>query len=150
MNGTRISEMWSQMWSHWWSIPVGILTAFAVIWLILAIALWVVKPEKGGVEDYLRLLPDLVRMLKGLAMDRSMPRQIRIAMVALLAFMASPIDLIPDVIPVIGYADDVILIAVTLRWVIRSAGTDALARHWPGSEDGLEAVCRVVGATNQA
>ncbi len=146
MNGTRISGLMS----HWWSIPVGILAALVAIWLILAIALWIVKPEKAGVEDYLRLLPDLVRMLKGLATDRSMPRRIRIAMVALLAFMASPIDLIPDVIPVIGYADDVILIAVTLRWVARTAGVDALKRHWPGSPDGLDAVCRVVGATNEA
>ncbi len=146
MNGTRISSVWSD----WWTIPVSILVALAVIWLILAIALYVTKPGKAGVEDYLRLLPDLVRMLRGLATDRSMPRRIRIAIVALLAFIASPIDLIPDVIPVIGFADDVILIALTLRWVARTVGVRALAAHWPGTADGLDTVCRVVGARNVA
>jgi uncharacterized membrane protein YkvA (DUF1232 family) len=61
----------------------------------------------------------------------------------LLAYLALPFDLVPDVIPVIGYADDALVVALVLRAVVRRAGVDALARHWPGSPDGLAAVCRL-------
>jgi Protein of unknown function (DUF1232) len=72
-----------------------------------------------------RLLPDLLRLLKRLAADPAMPRRIRVALVALVAFVASPIDLIPDVIPAIGFADDVILVGLVLRWITRAAGPKA-------------------------
>jgi uncharacterized membrane protein YkvA (DUF1232 family) len=61
------------------------------------------------------------------------------------AFVASPIDLIPDVIPVIGFADDLILVVLVLRWVTRRAGAAALTTHWPGTPEGLIAVRHVCG-----
>jgi uncharacterized membrane protein YkvA (DUF1232 family) len=130
---------------HWWMIPVGVAAALAVIWLALAITLWVAKPDDIGIQDMLRLLPDVLRLLKRLATDPQLPRGIRIALIVLLAFIASPIDLIPDVIPVIGFADDVIITALVLRWVTRTAGADALAEHWPGTPDGLDALRRMCG-----
>ena len=59
--------------------------------------------------------------------------------------MASPIDLIPDLLPVIGLLDDAVLVYVVLRSVARSAGDDALTRHWRGSSDGLRVVERFLG-----
>jgi uncharacterized membrane protein YkvA (DUF1232 family) len=64
----------------------------------------------------------------------------------LLGYLAIPIDLVPDVIPVIGYADDAIVIGVVLRSVIRRAGPDIVREHWPGSDDGLALLaqlCRI-------
>jgi uncharacterized membrane protein YkvA (DUF1232 family) len=61
-------------------------------------------------------------------------------LVLLTVYLASPIDLVPDFIPVIGYADDAISIAVTLRSVIRRAGPEALDRHWPGTPAALDAL----------
>ncbi|WP_327434808.1 YkvA family protein [Streptomyces sp. NBC_01236] len=55
------------------------------------------------------------------------------------------VDLVPDFIPVLGYADDAIVVAAVLRSVVRHAGPDALARHWPGTPDGLAAVRRLAG-----
>ena len=104
------------------------------------------KPANVGVEEYLRLMPDVIRLLKGVATDGETPRRMRVAIFGLLVFVASPIDLIPDVVPVIGVADDIVLIAVVLRWVIRSAGAAVLARHWHGTPDGLAAVRRLFGA----
>lgn len=56
-----------------------------------------------------------------------------------------PFDLIPDFIPVIGYADDAIIVAAVLRSVVRRAGADAVRRHWPGTQDGLAALWRAAG-----
>ncbi len=131
--------------SDWWMIPVSLLLAFVVIWLIFAVTLWVVKPDVARTQDYMRLLPDLLRLLKRLAVDPQMPRRIRLGLFLLLAFVTSPIDVIPDVIPVIGFADDVILIALVLRWISRTAGGEALAEHWPGTPDGLTALLRLCG-----
>lgn len=134
-----------KVFRDWWLVPVGAVAALAVVWLLLGIALWVAKPDDVGIQDMLRLLPDVLRLLKQLATDPELPRRIRVALVALIAFIASPIDLIPDFIPAIGYADDVIITALVLRWVSRTAGADALARQWPGTPDGLAAVRRLCG-----
>ncbi|MCV7021237.1 YkvA family protein [Mycolicibacterium aichiense] len=127
----------------WWLIPVSVATALVVAWLVLAVTLWVTKPDQVGIADLLRLLPDTIRLLRRLAADRQLPRRIRVVLVGVLIFLASPIDLIPDFIPVLGYADDVIVTALALRWVTRTAGPEALAKHWPGTPDGLAALRRV-------
>ena len=131
-------------------IPVSLLCALAVIWLVLAVTLWVLKPDKARLQDLVRLLPDLLRLLKRLAVDPEMPRRIRIGLFLVIAFIASPIDVIPDVIPVIGFADDVIIVGLVLRWISRTAGRDVLAKHWPGTPEGLAALCRLCGLPDPA
>lgn len=133
------------MWSDWWTIPVSLVAAVAVIWLVLAVTLWVMKPDAGRMQDYLRLLPDLLRLLKRLTVDPQMPRRIRLGLVLVLAFIVSPIDVIPDVIPVIGFADDVVLVALVVRWISRTVGREALEEHWPGTPDGLATVFTLCG-----
>lgn len=133
-----------------WIIPVSIAAAVIVLWVLLVAVLWFSRSGPLRIEDCIRLLPDLLRMLKGLATDPKMPRRIRFGLLATIAFIASPIDLIPDVVPVIGVADDVLLISLVLRWVIRTAGMTALTQHWPGNPDGLRAVCRLFGVTGSS
>ncbi|MBW8710574.1 MAG: DUF1232 domain-containing protein, partial [Mycobacterium sp.] len=73
---------------------------------------------------------------------------VRIRLALLLVYLALPIDLIPDFVPVLGYADDAIIVALVLRSVTRSAGADALAKLWPGTPEGLTALkrlCRLNG-----
>jgi uncharacterized membrane protein YkvA (DUF1232 family) len=82
-------------------------------------------------------MPDLVRLLRRLAADPTLPRGVRVRVVLLGLYLALPIDVVPDVIPVIGYADDVLMVIVVLRSVTRRAGPQALDRHWPGTPDGL-------------
>ena len=71
----------------------------------------------GGplLKEALRLLPDLLRLLRRLAADRNLPWPVRARIVLLMVYLALPIDLIPDVIPVLGYADDAIIVTLVLR-----------------------------------
>jgi uncharacterized membrane protein YkvA (DUF1232 family) len=129
-----------------WSLVVTVL----VSWGVLIVALLVVRPKGSVLTEALRILPDTVRLLRGLATDASLPRNVRVKLWMLFVYLAIPFDIIPDFIPVVGYADDAILVCLMLRSVVRQAGAEALRRHWPGTEDGLQALWRVAGLTGTA
>ncbi len=74
-----------------------------------------------------------------------MPRRPKVALWLLVPYLASPIDLIPDFIPVLGHLDDAALVAVALAYVVRRAGREVVEELWPGSERGLAAVLRLAG-----
>jgi uncharacterized membrane protein YkvA (DUF1232 family) len=95
-------------------------------------------------------VPDVARLVTRLARDPSLPRGVRVRLGLLLGYLALPIDLVPDVVPVVGYADDVVVVALVLRSVVRRAGPDAIERHWPGTPDGLAAVLRLAGVRGAA
>lgn len=126
-------------------ITIGMVITLALVWLMLLATLAVLRPKGMDIAEAKRFVPDIGRLLKALAADQTLPRAVRRRMTLLLAYLASPIDLVPDFLPVIGYADDVILIAVALRSVIRAAGPNALDRHWRGGPAGLGVVRRLAG-----
>lgn len=128
----------------WWSVLVSLALGLLLVWLGLIAALWFGKPDELQLKEVLRLLPDLVRLLRRLAADRSLPRGVRIRLALLLGYLAFPVDLVPDFIPVIGYVDDAVIVALALRSVTRVAGAGALQRHWPGSPEGLDALRRLL------
>jgi uncharacterized membrane protein YkvA (DUF1232 family) len=133
-----------------WDIVIGAAAGLAAMWLALIAALWSVKGrfDLAALRGAARLLPDLLRLLKRLAADPALPRGVRIRLWLLLAYLITPIDLVPDFIPIIGYADDAIIVALALRSVIRHSGPQAIERHWPGTPDGLAAILRLAGAKN--
>jgi len=119
-----------------------------LVYLLLLGLLWRYSrthPEAVTMREAMRLLPDVLRLVKRLAADRSLPRTSRYRLLALLGYLAMPFDLVPDFIPVLGYADDALVVALVLRSVVRRAGPDALDRHWPGTEQGLGLVKRLAG-----
>lgn len=126
-------------------LVLGLLAGLAVTWLVLVGALLVVKPKGGLLKEALRLLPDVIRLLASLATDRTLPRGVRVRLGLLFAYLAFPLDLIPDFIPVLGYADDAIIVAAVLRSVVRRVGLSPLQQHWPGTPDGRAAVIRLAG-----
>ena len=131
----------------WWQIPLAVLGGILLAWLALVVVLLRVRPDANRLAESLRLLPDVLRLLSSLAKDRSLPRGVRLRLWAVAVYLAIPIDLIPDFIPAIGYADDAIIVAAVLRSVVRRAGADALERHWKGTAVGLAAVHRIAGLT---
>lgn len=131
--------------SGWLTTSAGVLAGLLLLWLALVVALWTHRPDDLRIRDALRLLPDLVRMLRRLAADPDVPRGVRVRLWLLLGYLLSPIDLVPDFIPVLGYADDAVIVALALRSVARHAGHEALERHWPGTPEGLLAVRALAG-----
>jgi len=115
------------------------------MYLVLLGTLLALRPKGNLLKETLRLLPDLVRLLRRLAGDRSVPRATRARLWLLLAYLAIPIDLVPDFVPVLGYADDAIIVSLVLRSVVRRAGPQVIRRHWPGTADGLAALSRLAG-----
>jgi uncharacterized membrane protein YkvA (DUF1232 family) len=122
------------------------ISAVAVVagWVAFVAVVVVVRPDDLALRDAMRLLPDTVRLVRRLASDRSLPFRARVTVWLLLLYLASPVDLIPDFVPVIGYADDAILTSFVLRRLIRRAGSEKLREHWPGSPEGLETLRRVL------
>lgn len=111
--------------------------ALAVGWGILVLSLAIRRPGAASLGQAARLLPDTLRLIRRVASDREIPRLPRILAWILLAYLASPIDIIPDFLPVVGLADDAILTLLVLRHLMRTAGPQKLTEHWPGTADGL-------------
>ena len=103
------------------------------------------RPPRGGLlREALRVLPDVLRLVRHLAADKTLPRGVRIRLGLLLAYLAIPIDLIPDFIPVLGYADDAIIVTASfaaLSAMRHRRGPCALA----GTDDGFAAIARLTG-----
>jgi uncharacterized membrane protein YkvA (DUF1232 family) len=124
-----------------WTVLIGL----ALTYLGLLVALLVARPKGNLLGEALRLLPDLLRLQRRLAADSTVPRAARVRLWLLLGYLAMPFDLVPDFVPVLGYADDAIIVSLVLRSVVRRAGAPAIRRHWPGTDDGLAALARLTG-----
>jgi uncharacterized membrane protein YkvA (DUF1232 family) len=131
--------------SSWWDLLLSVCAALVIAWLVLVIALLIIRPRCGSLRQALRLLPDGLRLVRRMADDNTLSRGIRIRLALLLTYLALPFDLIPDVIPVLGYADDAIIVIAVLRSVVRRAGIDAVRAHWPGTDDGFAVLARLTG-----
>ncbi|BBZ64277.1 YkvA family protein [Mycolicibacterium monacense] len=128
-----------------WEFVLGVAVGLALTWLALVVVLLIARPRDGMLREALRILPDVLRLIRRLAADKSLPAGVRVRLALLLAYLAMPFDVIPDFIPVLGYADDAIVVTIVLRGVVRRAGRDAVRAHWPGSDDGFEALARLTG-----
>ena len=126
-------------------VLVGVLLGLAVLWLALVVILWSGARDRVRLKEALRLLPDLMRLLTALARDPAVPRRVRWMLGGLMVYLALPIDLVPDFLPAIGYADDAVVTALVLRFTVKAAGAEAISGHWSGTDEGLSAIMRLAG-----
>jgi uncharacterized membrane protein YkvA (DUF1232 family) len=124
---------------------VAIVAALVVLWGILLVVFWVLRPRGVTVRELVGLIPDILRLLRSLIGDRSAPLDVRLVLVGLVAWILSPIDLIPEFIPVLGPMDDVVVAIVAMRYVRRRVGTADLRRRWSGSDAGFAMLVTVIG-----
>jgi len=128
-----------------WGTVIGIGLGLVVVWAVLVALLWVLRPRDIGLGEVVRIIPDLLRLVRDLLRDRSVPLGARVALVVLLAWLISPIDLIPEFIPILGPIDDVVVAVLVLRYVRRRLGPDELRRRWSGTPEGFALLSRVLG-----
>jgi len=119
------------------------LAAYALFLLVL-----VASGRRDMARALARFIPDCVVLFRRLAGDERVPRRYKLLLVALVAYLALPFDLVPDFIPVAGQLDDAILVAVVLRAVLRSGGPELVTDHWPGPPESLAVVLRLAGGTS--
>jgi uncharacterized membrane protein YkvA (DUF1232 family) len=89
-----------------------------------------------------RALPDLVRLTAKLVRDPLLPRAAKIALAAAMVYLASPLDLIPEFIPLLGYLDDLLLAALLVDGILNWVDRGLVLKYWPGSPDSLERLAR--------
>ena len=131
-------------------IAVAVVISLVLAWAALIVVLAVARPDGTTLAGAARLLPDIVRLLGRLARDRTLPRRARLTLGLAVAYLASPVDIVPDFVPVLGYADDAIVVALALRRVVRLAGPEAVDRHWAGTPAGRDVVRRLAGLSTLA
>ena len=85
-------------------------------------------------------------MLRSIVGDGSAPPDVRFVLIGLIAWILSPIDLIPEFVPILGPLDDVVVAVVALRYVRRRIGIDDLHRRWSGTPDGFALLVQVIGS----
>jgi uncharacterized membrane protein YkvA (DUF1232 family) len=130
----------SMTWWQWFLVGAAItaaLYAAFVVWLILAGR----RQEARALAGF---IPDCVVLVRRLLADDRVPRRDKLLLAALIAYLASPVDLVPDFIPVAGQLDDALVVALVARRVLRAAGSDLLREHWPGPATSLEILVRLI------
>jgi uncharacterized membrane protein YkvA (DUF1232 family) len=126
---------------------IGFLAALVVLWAIALVVFWVLRPKGVSAWEILGLIPDVLRLLRSIIVDRSAPPDVRLILVGLVAWIVSPIDLIPEFIPVLGPLDDVVVAIVAMRYVRRRVGVESLRDRWSGTDDGFSLLLRVLGSS---
>ena len=120
------------------------LTALIVVVALYAalVAALALAGRRADAAALARFVPDCVVLVRRLLGDPRIARRHRLALGGLLLYLASPIDLVPDFIPVAGQLDDAVLLVLVLRGLLRSAGAGVVREHWPGPERSLDLVLR--------
>jgi uncharacterized membrane protein YkvA (DUF1232 family) len=128
-------------WWTWLLVSCGCLVALwaaFVAWLYAA-------GRRTDARALAGFIPDCVVLVSRLLRDPRVPRRRKALLVALTAYLALPFDLVPDFVPIAGQLDDVIVVALVLRYVVRTTGPQVIREHWSGPERSLEILLRASG-----
>ena len=114
----------------------------AIIYALFVAALFLAGRRTAAKEIAL-LLPNLLVLFKGLTGDPRVPRGSKWLLVVGALWIASPIDLIPEFIPILGPLDDAVVAALILRHLLRTAGPEVITEHWRGDRATLDRLLRL-------
>ena len=128
-------------WWAWLLISFG-----AAVAIYVAFVLWLVAVgRRQDAQALATFIPDCLVLVGRLVRDPRVPRRRKLLLVGLIGYLALPFDLVPDFIPVAGQLDDVIVVVLVLRSLIRSGGEPLLREHWPGPDRSLALIIRLAG-----
>jgi uncharacterized membrane protein YkvA (DUF1232 family) len=132
------------MWSLVSMLVTTLLIALAItsaVYIVFVGALFLAGRQAAAKEIAL-LLPNLLILFKGLTGDPRVPRGSKLLLILGAVWIASPIDLIPEFVPILGPLDDAVIAALILRHLLRTAGPDAISEHWQGDGATLDRLLR--------
>jgi uncharacterized membrane protein YkvA (DUF1232 family) len=124
----------------WLAVALGSVALYAVF-----VGALVLAGRRGDARAVAGFVPDCLVLLKRLVSDPRVARRHKVALVLLIAYLAMPLDLVPDFIPVAGQLDDAILVALVLRRVVRG-NRELVTAHWGGPPSSLALVLRMAAA----
>lgn len=127
-----------------WLLIAGL--TLLVVWLVAVVVL-LVRGRKTLARELISLLPNLVRLFRGLLGDERVPRSSKVLLMLGALWLASPIDLIPEFLPGIGAIDDAVVAGFVLRHVVKRAGPDVVRDHWRGDPRTITVLLRAARAT---
>ena len=122
-------------WLEWTGIAVA-------IWVVAVVVLFLVG-RRLAARELATLLPNLVRMCRTMLRDPRVPRGSKVLVGFAVLWFISPIDLVPEFIPVLGPLDDALLAALVVRHLVKRAGREVVAEAWPGDPATLERMFRL-------
>ncbi|MDQ3955468.1 MAG: DUF1232 domain-containing protein [Actinomycetota bacterium] len=102
------------------------------------------KPNQTSLREYALLAPRLGRLVWRLIRDPRVPSRSKAALVMVTAYIASPVDVVPDFVPGIGQLDDIVLIAFALDQILNRVPEQIVREHWEGEEDVLGLVRQIL------
>jgi uncharacterized membrane protein YkvA (DUF1232 family) len=130
---------------QWGLVGIG---TFVLVYAVL-VGMLAVIGRKTEARALARFVPDCIVLFRRLLSDPRVSRGRKFLLLGLVAYLAMPLDLVPDFIPIAGQLDDAIIVALVLRTVLRAAGTDLIREHWPGPQESLNTVLRLAGRPAQ-
>lgn len=125
--------------------PWGLLLIALGVYLVFVLAL-LFAGRREHARAFAGVVPDCIVMIRRLIADPATTRRQRLLLGALVAYLLSPVDLVPDFVPVAGQLDDAVIVGLALHIVLRGRGEDAIRAAWPGPESSLRLVLRIAGA----
>jgi uncharacterized membrane protein YkvA (DUF1232 family) len=125
-----------------WLLFLGLV---AVIVYGLFVAGLALAGRRADARALAGFIPDCIVLFRRLLGDPRMPRRYRFVVIALLGYLALPIDVVPDFIPVAGQLDDAVVVALALRAILRAGGVELIEEHWPGPRSSLDVILKLAG-----
>jgi len=126
-------------WWAWLLVSLGVVLAVYaafIVWLVI-------RGRREDARAFATFIPDCIVLVTRLARDPRVPRHRKLLLIALVAYLGLPFDLVPDFIPVAGQLDDAVMVALVLRHFIRAGGEPMLGELWPGPEQSLALILRL-------
>jgi uncharacterized membrane protein YkvA (DUF1232 family) len=121
-----------------WLVAIVVVVTLYVV-LVLAL---IVSGRRVAAKELALLVPNLALLFKDLLRDPSVPRGPKIALAIGVVWLISPIDLLPEFLPVLGPLDDAVVAALVLRYLVRRSGPEVVRRHWRGEPATLDTILR--------
>jgi uncharacterized membrane protein YkvA (DUF1232 family) len=120
-----------------------------VVYAAFVLAL-IVARRRSAARAVATFVPDCVILFRRLLGDPRVPLRHKLVVGALIPYLLMPFDLVPDFIPVAGYLDDAVIVAVVLGYVLRGSGAELVEEHWPGPRSSLDLLLRLMARTRRS